>query len=87
VLQRAPGGVHGGRPLHQSSATLRVQSDHLAHHPSVVVASEPLDEHPDWRPLDSGELLHVAADLTVTSGIALPDPPAQPMQVAYLASP
>jgi glutamine amidotransferase len=87
VLERAPGGVHGGRPLHQSSATLRVQSDHLAHHPSVVVASEPLDEHPDWRPLASGELLHVAADLTVTSGIALPDPPAQPMQVAYLASP
>jgi predicted glutamine amidotransferase len=85
VLERAAGGVHGARPLHQSSSTLRVHSEHLAHHRSVVVASEPLDEHPDWRPLDSGELLHVAADLSVTSQVMLPDPPAQPMQVAYLA--
>jgi predicted glutamine amidotransferase len=84
VLPRKAGGVHGTRPLHQSSATLRVHSDHLAHHPSVVIASEPLDEHPDWRPLEVGELLHVAADLTVTSRIALGQPPAQPMDVSYL---
>lgn len=84
VLERPAGGTHGGRPLHGSSATLRVHSEHLARHPSVVVASEPLDEHPDWRPLDPGELLHVAADLRVTSRIALPDPPARPMRVSYL---
>jgi len=84
VLERAPGGVHGTRPLHGSSDTLRVHSDHLARHRSVVVASEPLDEHPDWRPLRSGELLHVAGNLAVTSRIALPDPPAHPMHVAYL---
>jgi predicted glutamine amidotransferase len=87
VLRREAGGVHGTRPLHQSSATLRVHSDHLAHHPSVVVASEPLDEHPDWRLLDVGELLHVASDLTVTSRIALDHPPAQLMDVSYLQAP
>jgi predicted glutamine amidotransferase len=87
VLHREAGGVHGARPLHQSSSTLRVHSDHLAHHPSVVVASEPLDEHPDWRLLEAGELLHVAADLGVTSRIALDHPPAQPMDVSYLQAP
>ncbi|HEY3763540.1 MAG TPA: class II glutamine amidotransferase [Gaiellales bacterium] len=84
VLERAAGGVHGGRPLHQTSATLRVHSEPLAGYPSVVVASEPLDEHPGWRLLDPGELVHVAADLGVSSRIALADPPAQPMQVSYL---
>jgi predicted glutamine amidotransferase len=84
VLEREPGGVHGARPLRGSSSTMRVHSDHLARHRSVVVASEPLDEHPDWRLLEAGELLHVAGDLAVTSRIALAQPPAHPMQIAYL---
>jgi predicted glutamine amidotransferase len=84
VLERPAGGTHGARPLHATSATLRVHSEPLARHPSVLVASEPLDEHPGWRPLKPGELLHVAGDLRVTSRIALPEPPAQPMQVSYL---
>jgi predicted glutamine amidotransferase len=87
VLERPAGGTHGGRPLHGSSPTLRVHSEHLARHPSVVVASEPLDEHPGWRLLDPGELLRVDADLRVTSRIALPDPPARPMPVSYLHAP
>ncbi len=43
--------------------------------PVVVVASERLDDQMDWRMLDPGELVHVAPDLTVTSAIAVPDPP------------
>jgi predicted glutamine amidotransferase len=84
VLEREAGGTHGARSLHATSATLRVHSEPLARNPSVVVASEPLDEHPGWRLLDPGELLHVGADLRVTSTIALPQPPARPMQVSYL---
>jgi predicted glutamine amidotransferase len=84
VLEREAGGTHGARPLHATSATLRVHSEPLARHPSVVVASEPLDEHPGWRLLEPGELLHVGADLRVTSAIALPEPPTRPMQVSYL---
>ncbi|CAN5548014.1 hypothetical protein BH24ACT4_BH24ACT4_14630 [soil metagenome] len=56
---------------------MEVASDHLLDHPSVVVASEPMDDHPGWRLMDSGELLHVDADLGVTSSVILPDPPAR----------
>jgi len=47
--------------------TLRVRSDDLAACDAVVFASEPMDEHPDWRLLDPGELVHVARDLRCTS--------------------
>jgi predicted glutamine amidotransferase len=84
VLRRQAGGTHGDRALHAGTNTLRVHSQHLARHPSVVVASEPLDEHPDWRLLDVGELLHVNGNLAVTSSIVIDDPPAELMEVKYL---
>ena len=68
VLERRAGGPHGCRHLDESSevGTLRVRSDDLAACDSVVFASEPMDEHPDWRLLDPGELVHVARDLRCT---------------------
>jgi predicted glutamine amidotransferase len=84
VLEREAGGTHGSRPLHASSDTMRVHSDHLSRHPAVLLASEPLDEHPDWRLLDVGELLQVSGDLTVTSQIVLDARPAIAMDVTYL---
>jgi predicted glutamine amidotransferase len=84
ILQREAGGTHGDRPLHGGTDTLRVHSEHLSRHPSAVVASEPLDEHPDWRLLDVGELVHIAGDLTVTSEIAVDGPPAEMVEVKYL---
>ena len=84
VLQRAAGGTHGDRPLHGRSETMRVASEHLARYPSVVVASEPLDEHPDWRLLEVGELVHVGPDLTLTSQVVIDGPPAEMMEVKYL---
>jgi len=77
VLEREAGGRHGGRALHHASSTLRVHVPHLARHPTVVVASEPLDDSPDWRLLRSGELARVSSDLQVTSGILLDEPPAR----------
>ena len=77
VLERAAGGRHGGRELHHASEILRVHVPHLALHPTVVVASEPLDDSPDWRLLAPGELLRVSSDLTVTSSVVLDSPPAQ----------
>ena len=54
----------------------------------MVLASEPLDEHPDWRLLGSGELLHVDGGLEVSSHVAIDAAPAHPMEVSYLhASP
>lgn len=50
-------------------------SDHLADTPSVVVASEPMDDDPRWRLLHPGELLHIDADLNISGRIAFPDAP------------
>ncbi len=82
VLEREAGGHHG-EPLHHESAELRVRSDHLADHPSVVLASEPLDDHPDWRLLDPGELAHVGLDLRVTSTIAVDHPPTHVLELHH----
>jgi predicted glutamine amidotransferase len=65
-----------GTGLHVRSSTSSVHSDDLHRTASVVVASEELDGESGWRMLDVGELLHVAPDLSVTSTVAVPNPPA-----------
>ncbi len=45
----------------------------------VVLASEPLDDDPGWRPLAPGELVHVDAELHLTSMQPLTSPPARPL--------
>ncbi|MBY8883609.1 class II glutamine amidotransferase [Streptomyces sp. PTM05] len=77
VLERRAGGQHGGRHLDHSGSHghLRVHSAHLADRPSVVVASEPMDDNPHWSLLRPGELLHVGADLSTDRQVILPDPP------------
>ena len=81
VLERRAGGGHG-RDLHQVSGTLRVHVPDLHRHPSVVVASEPLDDTVGWRPLESGELVRVRPDLSVRSSIVVDSPPAQLIRLA-----
>jgi predicted glutamine amidotransferase len=82
VLERAPGGA-----LEHSSTvgTVRVHSTDVADIPAVVVASEPMDEDSAWRPLASGELLHVDHELHVSSTIVLDQPPRHPLTLADLA--
>jgi predicted glutamine amidotransferase len=63
------------RPLHGTSDTMGVHAGDLRNNPSVVVASEPMDENQGWRELEPGELLHVGQDLTVTSTVAVAEPP------------
>ncbi|MCS0637401.1 class II glutamine amidotransferase [Streptomyces sp. LP05-1] len=86
VLRRGAGGPHGDRHLDHSGTAgrLRVHSGELAGAPAVVVASERMDDHPEWRLMAPGELLHAGPDLTVTSRIVLPDPPAHPLTLAAL---
>jgi glutamine amidotransferase len=79
VLERPAGGHCGDEELHYASGTLRVHSAPLADRPSVVVASEPLDESPHWRPLRSGELLRVDRELHVSSRLLIADRPARRM--------
>jgi predicted glutamine amidotransferase len=79
VLERGAGGTSGGRHLDAASAAgrVRVRSASLVRQPSVIVASEPMDEAPGWRLLEPGELIHVGPQLSVASSIILDGPPAR----------
>ena len=86
ILDRAAGGHRGGLPLHhRSSLGTRVHSPEAAQRPVVVLASEPMDDDPGWRSLEPGELLHVGAELEVSSAIALPDPPTHRLELGDLS--
>jgi len=86
VLERPAGGTHGDRHFEGASEAgrIRVRSHDLAHAHAVVIATERMDEHPAWRNLDSGELLHADADLRVCSEIVLDQPPAKLLKLEDL---
>ena len=64
---------------------IHARARHLSQLPSVVFASEPMDDDPGWRLLDAGELVHVDADLDITTRIAFPDPPQHLLSRAELS--
>jgi predicted glutamine amidotransferase len=86
VLERRSGGPHGCRHLDEASetGTLRVRSNDLATCDAVVLASERMDENPDWRLLEPGELLHVAGDLRCASTVPIAAEPADQLTVEDL---
>ena len=86
LLEREPGGPSGGRHLEHASArgSIRVRSGQLADRPAVVVATERMDEDAGWRSMQSGELLHVDADLRVQITRPLVRPPAYPLSLSDL---
>ena len=86
VLERGPGGPAGGRHLDHASAarSIRVRSGDLATHPSVVVATERMDEDPGWRQLSSGSVLHVGPELQTRTTEIVPEPPAHRLTLADL---
>lgn len=86
VLRRPAGGRHGDRHLDHSGTRghMRIHSDRLAHAPAVVIASERMDDNPDWRLMEPGELLHVEPGLHTTSRMVLHDPPAHLLTLSDL---
>jgi glutamine amidotransferase len=86
VLRREPGGQNGRHLDHASPfSEIRARSLDLADYPAVAVESERMDEDPAWRLMVSGELLHVAADLTVTSRVVISIPPARQLSLEDLS--
>ena len=88
-LRAAVGWVIDSVPVY--SLNLRTDRIHarsvgLAEQPSVVVASEPMDDDAQWRLLESGELVHVDADLTIGRTIPFPDPPRHPLNLSDLGA-
>ena len=87
VLDRIAGGHLGTEPLHhQSSLGTRVRARDATQRPVVVIASERMDDDPGWRPLASGELLHVGTDLAISSEVVLPRPPSHPLKLSDLST-
>jgi len=85
VLDRAAGGhTAGGQPLDAASRRIHAQSSDLARQPSVVIASERMDDDPGWRLLAPGELLHVSSALEIRSSAPFPAEPARLLKVSDL---
>jgi len=61
--------------FHLRTKRIRAVSEHLRVRPSVVFASEPMDDAERWRLIDPGELIHVDAGLQIRRELVLPDPP------------
>jgi predicted glutamine amidotransferase len=80
VLERDAAGRH----LDAKSTRIRAHSTDLAEAASVLIASEPMDDHPGWRLLAPGELIRVDAALAVTSSSPLPEAPRHQMSLADL---
>jgi glutamine amidotransferase len=72
--------------FHMRTNRIRARCEHLRARPSVVFASEPMDDDPRWRLLAPGELVHVDATLQIASNLALPDPPRHQLRRADLSS-
>ncbi|HEY3759493.1 MAG TPA: class II glutamine amidotransferase [Solirubrobacteraceae bacterium] len=82
ILERDPGSTLE----HTSSLGTRVRSEHGASQRLVVIASERMDDDPRWRPLASGELVHVDRELRVSSRRILEGPPARALTLADLGA-
>jgi glutamine amidotransferase len=86
VLDRPAGGRRAGiaEGLDAASHRIHARSAHLAHQPSVVIASERMDNDPGWRLLDPGELLHVSSTLEIERSAPFPVEPAHLLNVSDL---
>ena len=73
VLERAAGGELDAR----SSLGTRIHCAPADTRPTVVVATEVMDDDPGWRPLRSGELLHVDPQLGAESTVLRSEAPVQ----------
>ena len=85
LLARPAGGTGQDHDLLDArSNRLHARSQHLADKPSVIIASEQMDDDPGWRPLEPGELVHVSCGLSISSSTPLPAVPRNLLDLAQL---
>jgi glutamine amidotransferase len=84
ILERSIGGLDPGAAFDKRSASgmMRVLSGELSVLPATAIASERMDASPGWRLFEPGELVHVDSELQITTTTAVPDPPAQMMELS-----
>ncbi|HTZ12698.1 MAG TPA: class II glutamine amidotransferase [Mycobacterium sp.] len=71
--------------FHLRTKRIRAFSEHLRSRPSVVFATEPMDDVARWRLIDPGELVHVDAGLQISRDLVLPNPPKHKLSEADLS--
>jgi len=71
--------------FHMRTNRIRAHSEHLRTRPSVVFASETMDDDPRWQLIAPGELVHVNAELQISRDLVLPDPPRHQLRRADLS--
>jgi glutamine amidotransferase len=64
---------------------IRAHSQQLRLQPSVVFATERMDDDARWQLLDPGELVHVDARLQITRDLVLPNPPRHRLHLEELS--
>lgn len=84
VLERKPAAGAEPAPLDARSARIHAHSRDLSRSAHVLIATEPMDPNPGWRPMDPGEMVHVGPDLAVTATFPFPEAPAHPLTLADL---
>jgi predicted glutamine amidotransferase len=84
ILERNPATVAVPAPLEARSARIHARSEELASSSHVLIATEPMDQNPGWRPVAAGELVHVGPDLAVTTSFPFPETPAYPLTLSDL---
>jgi len=75
VLHRGDGSPTPASAFDLRTKRIRALSEHLYARPSVVFATEPMDDDARWSLLAPGELVHVDASLQIVRSVVLPDPP------------
>ncbi|MEZ2391163.1 class II glutamine amidotransferase [bacterium RCC_150] len=85
ILERDPSAEPApAAPLDARSRRIHSRSTELSVSRSVLFATEPMNHNPGWRPLSSGELVHVGPALAVTSTFPFPYQPAHQLTLADL---
>lgn len=84
ILERFPVDAPEAGPLEARSARINARSQELSRSAHVLIATEPMDQNPGWRPMGPGELVHVGRDLAVTVSFPFPESPAHPLSLSDL---
>jgi predicted glutamine amidotransferase len=87
VLDRSDNTAAPDAKFDLRTKRIRAQSENLCTRPSVVFASEPMDDDSRWCLLTPGELVHVDAALKITRSVVLPDPPSHLLRREDLSAP
>ena len=87
LLDRSDGTATAHPDFDLRTKRIHAQSEALCARPSVVLATEPMDDDPRWRLLHPGELVHVDSSLQITRTMILPDPPRHLLRREDLSGP